>query len=131
MKLEEFKQKIKELNLRILDCANDCLQLCINIGSNLCDSLLGIVVFVKDDKIYMTDDYFLIESWTGDEEIENFEPLDKIKNFAQKYNISFDFKLEKVVDLAGDIKRQVIDFFKVELFADLILSENVNKKGHK
>ena len=79
----------------------------------------------------MTDDYFLIESWTGDEEIENFEPLDKIKNFAQKYNISFDFKLEKEVDLAGDIKRQVIDFFKVELFADLILSENVNKKGHK
>ena len=127
MKLEEFKQKVQGLNLRILDFENEQLQLCVNIGSNLCDSLLGIVVYVKDDKIYMTDDYFLIESWAGDDDIVNFEPLVKIKDFAKKYGINFDLKLEKEVDIKGDIKRQVIDFFKVELFADIILSENKNQ----
>ncbi len=127
MKLEEFKQKVKGLNLRILDFENEYLQLCVNIGSNLCDSLLGIVVYIKDGKLYMTDDYFLLESWAGDDDIINFEPLVKIKKFAEKYGVNFDMKLEKEVDGDDDIKKQVIDFFKVELFADFVLSENKNQ----
>ena len=127
MKLEEFKQKVKGLNLRILDFENEYLQLCVNIGSNLCDSLLGIVVYIKDGKLYMTDDYFLLESWAGDDDIINFEPLVKIKKFAEKYGVNFDMKLEKEVDGDDDIKKQVIDFFKVELFADFVLSENENQ----
>lgn len=127
MKLEEFKQKVKGLNLRILDFENEYLQLCVNIGSNLCDSLLGIVVYIKDGKLYMTDDYFLLESWAGDDDIINFEPLVKIKKFAEKYGVNFDMKLEKEIDGDDDIKKQVIDFFKVELFADFVLSENKNQ----
>ena len=127
MKLEEFKQKVKGLNLRTLDFENEYLQLCVNIGSNLCDSLLGIVVYIKDGKLYMTDDYFLLESWAGDDDIINFEPLVKIKKFAEKYGVNFDMKLEKEIDGDDDIKKQVIDFFKVELFADFVLSENKNQ----
>lgn len=127
MKIKELKQKLDDLGFNVIDIQNDYLQLCFNVGSRLENSLIGIIFYKKNDNIFMTDDYFFVDIWAGDDDIVNYEPIKKVKKFASKYNIDFDYKLEKKLDIEGDLKRQIEDFFKVEMYADIVLSECKNK----
>ena len=126
MELKKLKEKLEKLKYGNIEYNPNFLQLNFNISSKISDCFLNIVFYKQNNNIFMTDDYFFIDLWTKESEIINHEPLNKIKLFAEKYNIKFDKKLEKRLNINEDIDKQIQDFFKVEVFADFILSQYKN-----
>lgn len=126
MELKKLKEKLEKLKYGNIEYNHNFLQLNFNISSKISDCFLNIVFYKQNNNIFMTDDYFFIDLWTEESEIINYEPLNKIKLFAEKYDIKFDKKLEKRLNINEDIDKQIQDFFKVEVFADFILSQHQN-----
>ncbi len=126
MELKKLKEKLEKLKYGNIEYNHNFLQLNFNISSKISDCFLNIVFYKQNNNIFMTDDYFFIDLWTEESEIINYEPLNKIKLFAEKYDIKFDKKLEKQLNINEDIDKQIQNFFKVEVFADFILSQYKN-----
>lgn len=126
MELKKLKEKLEKLKYGNIEYNHNFLQLNFNISSKISDCFLNIVFYKQNNNIFMTDDYFFIDLWTEESEIINHEPLNKIKLFAEKYDIKFDKKLEKQLNINEDIDKQIQNFFKVEVFADFILSQYKN-----
>lgn len=126
MELKKLKEKLEKLKYGNIEYNPNFLQLNFNISSKISDCFLNIVFYKQNNNIFMTDDYFFIDLWTEESEIINYEPLNKIKLFAEKYDIKFNKKLEKRLNINEDIDKQIQDFFKVEVFADFILSQHQN-----
>lgn len=126
MELKILKEKLEKLKYGNIEYNHNFLQLNFNISSKISDCFLNIVFYKQNNNIFMTDDYFFIDLWTEESEIINYEPLNKIKLFAEKYDIKFNKKLEKRLNINKDIDKQIQDFFKVEVFADFILSQHQN-----
>ena len=126
MELKILKEKLEKLKYGNIEYNHNFLQLNFNISSKISDCFLNIVFYKQNNNIFMTDDYFFIDLWTKESEIINYEPLNKIKLFAEKYDIKFNKKLEKQLNINEDIDKQIQNFFKVEVFADFILSQYKN-----
>ena len=126
MELKKLKEKLEKLKYGNIEYNPNFLQLNFNISSKISDCFLNIVFYKQNNNIFMTDDYFFIDLWTKESEIINYEPLNKIKLFAEKYDIKFNKKLEKQLNINEDIDKQIQNFFKVEVFADFILSQYKN-----
>lgn len=96
---------------------------CRTTGNIIC-----VLFYKKEDKIYMSDLGYLIDKWAQEEDIVNFEPLKKVKDYAEKYGATFDkYSIDKELDVNGDIDYQIAEFSRVLLFADLTLSQYENK----
>ena len=126
MELKILNEKLEKLKYGNIEYNHNFLQLNFNISSKISDCFLNIVFYKQNNNIFMTDDYFFIDLWTEESEIINYEPLNKIKLFAEKYDIKFDKKLEKQLNINEDIDKQIQNFFKVEVFVDFILSQYKN-----
>ncbi len=127
MNIDLLRKKVESFKIGVVEDNGDYFKLTTLIKYQSLNALIFVIFYQEEDKVFMTDDYFLFENWVGDDEVKNLNPIKLIEKFATKYNVEFFDKLELEIDSGMDLLKQIQDFIKVEIYADKVFAETENK----
>ncbi len=127
MEITSLKEKLNKLGYKDYLFTKNEIAILNGTPSKLKDELIALFIVKKDDGYILTDRFELINNWLGHEEIKNKKVIEEVKQFANKFGVSFEKELfYKKLEPEGDLKKQIDNMFKVLIYADDLFSKTQN-----